>query len=866
MATSLTFTGQAREAMAGSGKDPMKAIPPGQMVAREGPTPKPEQAQQLDYGPNNEFLEEGRKDPQTGAPLLPGKPEVVAALRSLVLEYRMEGIVGRRHEIRRIKKNRLFWQMQQYSTGWDADQQDWQMPTGATTGLRTEEDDESEAGGRYQYVTPLYIGFGDGFISVFASQAPTIHWYPQHAQKEEDIATAKAASEVEDLIAEQNRVDKLLQKIGLCLWTDGKLGAFVRYVADGRQYGFHENPIVQAQPQKFGDDVYRCPSCGTETPEGQLYSGMVCPQCGTQMGPEDFQEAPLIPVPVVTGYEKVPNGQVVISIVGGLEYNTPVWANEDHEMPYRQWQLEVHEAKLRATYPEAADKIKPGNPNDADDVYARASRVAIQQGLPTTHPGDALTSLVTYTRNWIEPWAFASDKIRPDVRKDLLALFPDGCYCAFAGETYCESRNEAGMDHWKTLHAREGDGQNRLAVGDVIIPVQERYNTWSNIVTENIEYGIPPVAADPSVVDFDAISQREVQPSSWIPIKAAVRGQPLANSFHQLNPSAIPVETLPYMEAMFGPIPEMLTGLVPALWGGDVQGAGGKTLGGYQIAVEKAMGRLGLFYRRFKAFWADVMTLALRCFQENVTEDVQRTVLGEDGEYEQKVISIADLRGKAQARPEADETYPAQKSQQRGVIMNLLGAPELAAMFNEPANLREIKSVLGLTDFVIPGEDSANKQLREIQMLLQSAPIQTAPGPAGPDGQPTAQPKLVSTVPVDALLDRHDVEFEECKRWANSPEGMKAKMTNPAGFANVRAHAGEHQAILAQAQSGGQKPPSESINFKDLPPDGQVQMAKQAGLDLNPAMLLMKAAMERQDKKDQLKAKTQGKPAKEKAA
>lgn len=37
-----------------------------------------------------------------------------------------------------------------------------------------------------------------------------------------------------------------------------------------------------------------------------------------------------------------------------------------------------------------------------------------------------------------------------------------------------------------------------------------------------------------------------------------------------------------------------------------------------------------------------------------------------------------------------------------------------------------------------------------------------------------------------------------------------------------------------QAQQQAQPMPKESMNFKDLPPDGQVQMAKQAGIQLNP--------------------------------
>ena len=54
---------------------------------------------------------------------------------------------------------------------------------------------------------------------------------------------------------------------------------------------------------------------------------------------------------------RVPNGQEVITIVGGLELKTPPWAGEMHEYPYLQWNMEVHQARLRAAYPHAADRI-----------------------------------------------------------------------------------------------------------------------------------------------------------------------------------------------------------------------------------------------------------------------------------------------------------------------------------------------------------------------------------------------------------------------------------------------------------------------------------------------------------------------------
>ncbi len=61
---------------------------------------------------------------------------------------------------------------------------------------------------------------------------------------------------------------------------------------------------------------------------------------------------------------------------------------------------------------------------------------------------------------------------------------------------------------------------------------------------------------------------------------------------------------------------------------------------------------------------------------------------------------------------------------------------------------------------------------------------------------------MLPSVAVDLLMDAHAVEFEECKRWANSEAGQSAKMTNPVGFANVRAHAETH---LRAMQVGGVK-------------------------------------------------------------
>ncbi len=497
-----------------------------------------------------------------------------------------------------------------------------------------------------------------------------------------------------------------------------------------------------------------------------------------------------------------------------------------HEFPYLQWQQEVHIAKLRAAYPHAADKIILGGPVEAEDVYARASRVAVAQGMSSTAPGDALYNLITFTRTWIRPWAFYAIEDK-QTREDLLTLFPEGCYVAFAGETYCESRNETLDDHWRVMHALPGDGQNRPSVGDSLIQIQERYNTLSNIQAETYEFGIPPIYADPQVLDFDALGAQTAEPAAHYPARAKP-GQPLAASFFQPAPAQVPEDMLEHQQDLAGPIAQFLTGLFPAVFGGAQQG--NKTAAGYAMARDQALGRLGIVWRRLKQFYADIMLLSVDTFRKNRAGDVEIPLLGAAGEFESKWIRLADLKGNIQAHPEADESFPRQASQQRAVLQQLMSSsdPMIAQALSDPENIGFIKSVFGLEELSVPGEDAREKQLREITQLLAGAPIvvpvtapraeppegnsaqrssksgqsEAAAGAAEPSGgiAPSAQTHFVElpSVPIDELLDDHVSELAEVRRWASSDAGQIARAQNPLGFANVRAHAAAHQTAIAR--------------------------------------------------------------------
>ena len=763
------------------------------IVAVEGP-----QQSASPYGQNNEQLPERLQE----------------ALRRLVHQFSAESESTRRQEIRRIKQAHQFWRGLQY-LWWSETDQNWHLPFEQKLADGSSLEDMP----RYEFVTNIYQAFGLSIVSVLSQDVPRVRFFPSSAQAEEDVAAAKAATEVASLVERNNRIGNLIVEEAFQLWTDGKVGAYVRFVVDGQRFGFHPETEIAAREVKLGDDLYVCPNCGAETDAGtaggplpksrgvrvdeerrqdalrhsseQAVGTPECSACGALLTDENCVAAETVTIPSAKTRLRVPNGQEVVTIVGGLELKTPPWANDMHEYPYLQWNVEVHQARLRAAYPHAADKI--GSPvASGSQEYERLARLAQSQGGPLTEGGDSNINLITFQRTWLRPWAFFAldDK---SLRDELLELFPDGAYVAFAGEAYCESRNENMDEHWRVLHALPGDGSSgRPALGDALISVQERFNTLSNLQIETYEYGIPPIYADSEVLDFDALQNQTAEPGAHYPARAKP-GQSLAAGFFQPAPAEVPPDLAQHAANLMGPVAQFLTGAFPALFGGAM--TNNDTAAGYAMARDQAMGRIGLVWRRMKFFHADLMLLAVDCFRKNRPNDVEVTLLGAGAAFESKWIRLADLKGNLFSYPETDEQYPTLWSQQRAVLLQLLANPdpEIQSVLAHPENMTLVKRLIGLEEFVIPDEESRTKQYREIAQLVGEAPVVNR-DPA------TGEETILPSIPPDEFADNHAVELEICMRWFAADAGQVAKIEAPAGFANVRAHAMMHKAYVLKQQ------------------------------------------------------------------
>lgn len=693
------------------------------------------------YGANNENLPD----------------RLQAALRSLVEELSRENTYARRQEVKKVRQARMFWKGQQY-LWWNEQDQNFHTPF-QTPWQTTDSGLDDQP--RYQYVTNIYQPFGLALIAALSQSVPATRLVPESPTSEQDITTAKAGSKVIEYVERNNDGKKLLQDTAFYLYTDGKVGGYVRYVVDAQRFGSSEQPVVELVEARVSED-----------------------------SPETVHDT--VMVPRVVGIEDVPNGQEVISIIGALELKTPLWAREQHEFPYLMWSVEAHLSKLRAAYPNAAEKIQAGG-IAGEEEYERIARLQVTQGGSAQSQGlatgDNLANLVTFQRTWLRPWAFYALQDAA-LRDELLKLFPQGCYVAFAGEAYCESRNESMDDRWRVIHAMPGDGQDRPALGEALISVQERLNDLANITIETYEYGIPSTFVDSEVLDIDALEEQTSEPGAMYPVSPRP-GQPVGAGFFTTPQATVSPDMLRHMGDLAGPLAQFITGAFPALMGGESPDQ--KTATGYAMQRDQAMGRLGLPWARIRKFYSELMLLALESFRENRTDDVAMSVLSGSQEWVPETIQLADLKGRVRVFPETDENFPVSWTQQRQSLLQLMqvmGAdPVFQQAMNAPENMAVLKRLSGLDDIALPGDDARVKQYREIEQMLAAPPL-VAANPA------TGEIVVTPTILPDDFADDHASELETCKRWMTSEAGQLAKLQNPDGFANVRAHALLHQRAI----------------------------------------------------------------------
>jgi hypothetical protein len=740
-------------------------------------------------------------------------------LKKLANKASQRDLTSRRLEVRDAWKARYFYRGNQYLL--PGKNGSWVMPHMVLMGGQSYDDHATE--------TNVYLAYADTINAALSAGTPSVRFEADDPTNPADISASENAEGARRLIERANDMIVVQEDINRFLWTDGRACVYTRYVIDGQRFGYARPGETDIQ-----DELSYLPAVGGSDQE--------------ELGPGQGE----------------PRGQEVIEAFGAIETKLPIQSNDIHGCDYLILSREKDLTLMKTKYPKKASSLQPMKTPTAESEYERLARTSIMMGMrPSNMTNDAMTYNATEALAWIRPSFFT--EIQDENERDwLYANFPRGAMIAQVGTTLCEARNESIDDHWTLIHARPGDGMHRPGNGTPLIPLQEKLNDCMDLVHESFMHLIPITWIDSEGLDAQALNEIQRAPGQYRKLKRRPDKE-LAANFHTEDQIQIAEGMLVYLEKLFGEFSQFLVGAFPALFGGNT--GSNDTASGIASQRDQALGRVGLTWRNIRAGYARIIRQAVQCAAQFRNSPMSGEVPGAGGAKEKIEINPDDLKGNIRCFPDSDEAFPESWVAQRAVWTQAAAQadknPVFQAIFSNVRNLMIAKDKMGIPELIIPGAESAIKQSSETMQLLQAAPtpnpaiarLQQSVPPSLATAPPEAQqmaaqalqqkissmPQVIPTVRV-FRLDDDAAHMNAIETWATSSEGMRAQNENPDGFANVMAHYDEHTAQQAQkaaakAQPPESKPPSESINFKDLPIDGQVQLAAKGGIKLDAAKM-----------------------------
>lgn len=709
---------------------------------------------------------------------------------------------ARLEEVKEIQQNHEFFKGNQ-NIFWNAQQNRW-LPISSNGASSLPSDTEEEA--RYDFVTNIYGPNCMIDAATLTANPPSLEFMPKDPQRDSDIATAKAAEDCAEYIADNNKLELKAIDLAFLMFNDGGASSYTRFEIDAKKYGTTQQPRMAQMPAKITPDALRCAKCGFEHPLPEGWQEHIqeipdaCPQCGAPLGPQNVQPGPMGMVPKVVGVDEIPNGQVVISYYSYLEVERPFSAKSQDEFGWIRFDSEVPKPKLKAMFPEVAEKIATTS-GDATSSASRMARIALASTSYGRNAQEASANLVTFSRLWFRPWQFYElDDM--GLTKQLLQLFPDGCYVAFAGTTYCDSRNEDMDDVWQVMHAMPGDGQIRQSLGRWFRDVQRRFNTEQNIMTETFERGISSRFMDPDSVDIDAYQDGGSLPGSTMAAKAPPGGS-ISDVVFDTQPVQASDQMTRHSEELMGNISQFVTSNHPEVFGGDT--GSNDTASGIKTIKDSAMGVKALYKIPMNEFYAKTMMNAIKCLQKNQKQDIVIAIQGADGEFDSKIIKLDQIKGNITVRTDVNASYPMSVSAQREMVAGMLANPSLEPLLLSPKNADALKLLLGAKMLRFPNEEARQRQNRALRAMCDGV-----------------------AVPVNPLLDDHDTAVMVNKEWWSSEDGQRIAMQGNQNavelvMQNTIAHLTAKMAQQAPPPGAGPVPPPGAGPEANAPPSPPVQ-------------------------------------------
>lgn len=671
----------------------------------------------------------------------------------------------------------------------------------------------------YDKPVNVFRAYLESIIAALSITVPPIKCFPDDADDSLDLLTAKAGDKISQLIYRHNDVSLLWLHSLFIYCTEGMVGCYSYPKADNK-YGKYDEKQYKDYTEEH--EYQMCPVCNTEMGDRILTDQEkdefmpddedvalhdiifnegqeVCPNCAALVDPQ-LQRSTLI-VTRMVGVTTNPKTRVCMESYGGLNIKVANYARKQEDTPYLFYAYETHYANSIERFPHLHGEIDLNKSGySGNEMYERWGRI------PPQYNGEYPINTVTERYCWLRPAAF--NILHEEEVKKLKKAYPDGVKVSMVNDIIAEVENEALDDCWTLTFNPMSDYIHFDPIGLLLVSIQEITNELISLTTQTIEHGISQTFADPAVLDFDAYEQEEVLPGSIFPAQPK-SGKTLNDGFFQLKTATLSAEVMPFGQNI-QQLGQLVSAAQPSLFGGALEGS--KTASEYSMSRAQALQRLQNTWKMFTSWWKNIFGKAIPMYiKETQNQGDEREVQQDrNGNFLNSFIRRAELEGKlGKIELAADENLPITWSQRKDMVFQLLQSanPEVLAVLGSPENLPIIREALGVTEFVVPGEDDRNKQYEEIKQLIVSEPIIT-PGINPITGMPEEQE--FPSVEIDPDVDNHAIEADICRRWLVSEPGRLSKIENEAGYRNVLLHMKMHMLVLQEQAMNQQMATAES--------------------------------------------------------
>lgn len=729
-------------------------------------------------------------------------------LHSVADHFDLEDQAVRERQIRTWRKMKLMWNS--FTNVWyDEVAHDWRI----WDYTQSQEINDDQA--YYDKNVNVFRAYLESIIAALSVTVPTVTCYPDDAQNNLDLQTAKAGDKIAQLISRHNEVSYLWLHALYIFCTEGLIACY-NYPKEDKRFGTYESKDYEEETQY----QYICPNCKAPIDPDMMDSGangtavnvkvaefiknqetdefmpgpddvdlhykyqqnpseLICPSCAMELDP-NLAKTPFVVTRMVGVTTKAKTRQC-LEVYGGLNVKVPNYVRSQEECPYLRYSYEVHYSVALQDYPHLVDEIGGGSPQalaGMHDPYETWGRLSPQ------YNGEYPINNVTINKYWFRPAAF--NVLPKEDAERLKKLFPDGCKFVKIQEIFAWAENEALDDCWTLSKNPLSDYLHHDPLGLLLTSIQDIVNEIISLILQTMEHGISQGFADPSVLNFKKYRETEVRPGDIFPAIAKA-GRSLNEFFHEIKTANLSPEVVPFYQ-MVQELGQLTSGAAPAIFGGQLEGS--KTASEYSMSRAQALQRLQTPWKMLLIWWKTIFGKVIPMYIKTVQDDEKFVEKTKDGSFINTFIRKAELEGKlGSVEIEGNENLPITWSQQKDVLMQLLQAsnPLLMQIIMDPANIPYVRQALGLVDIEIPGEADRNKEFEEIQQLLDSEPI-VVPGMMGMEEMPSVE--------VDPDLDNHQVASQIDRNWLISEAGRLAKLENPLGYKNVLLHFKMHLQFL----------------------------------------------------------------------